>query len=149
VAGRSGRGKEPGKVILQAFDPDHPVLRQAVLQDYEAFFAREVEYRRTLRYPPFTAVVRIVVQDRDPGRSSAWAWRIAEAVRREAGGRLLVIGPGPAPVERLKDRFRHQILVRSAGRRKLVSGVDRALSAVEGEVPGKAILVDVDPYSVL
>jgi primosomal protein N' len=94
-------------------------------------------------------MIRILVLDRDPGRASRSAWKVAEAVRREGGRRLIVAGPGPAPVERLKDRHRQQVLVRSAGRRRLVEMVDAALESVEGEVPPASLVVDVDPYSLL
>jgi primosomal protein N' (replication factor Y) len=149
VAGRAGRGERPGSVVLQAFDPDHPVLRQAAAQDYEAFFAREIRYRRTLRYPPLAALVQLLVQDKDELRAREWSEILADALREAGGGRLAIGGPGPAPVERIKGRFRQQILVRTAGRRRLVAAVERALAAVERRVPRRAITVDVDPYSLL
>jgi primosomal protein N' (replication factor Y) len=149
VAGRAGRGRRPGTVIVQAFDPDSPVLRLAAAQDYEAFFDREIGYRRALRYPPLTAMVQILVTDRSAGRARDWAGRVARALREEGGRRLIVAGPGPAPVERLKDRHRQQILARSAGKRRLVEMVESALKAVEGEVPQRALTVDVDPRSLL
>ena len=149
VAGRAGRGDQPGRVIVQAFDPGHPVLRDAAAHDFNAFYDREIRYRRALRYPPLTALVEIIVTDRVELRAAAWAEIVAEAVRREGDGRLLLAGPGPAPIERLRGLYRHQILVRTAGRRRLVTAVDRALTRVEGEVPHRAIQVDVDPVSLL
>jgi len=149
VAGRAGRGERPGTVVVQAFAPDHPLLRQAALQDFEAFYEREIRYRRALRYPPLAAMVKVVVQDREEPRARLWAERLGQALRNASGERLLVGGPGPAPIERLRGRFRQQILVRSAGRRRLVAAVGRALAAVEGQVPRRSIQVDVDPYSML
>jgi primosomal protein N' (replication factor Y) len=149
VAGRAGRGDRPGRVVIQAFDPAHPILRDAANQDYESFFAREIRYRRVLRYPPLSALVQIVVEDARDARAATWAERIAASLRREEQGRLLITGPAPAPIERLRERYRHQILIRSAGRLRLVRAVDRALLAVEGEVPRSALVVDVDPSSVL
>jgi primosomal protein N' (replication factor Y) (superfamily II helicase) len=149
VAGRAGRGGSPGTVVIQAFDPAHPVLRSAATQDYEAFYEREIGYRRALRYPPFTAVIEIVVEHRDPARAAAWSAVLADAVAREGEGKLILSGPGPAPIERLKGRYRMQILVRSAGRRRLVEAVGRALLATEAQVPRRAVRVDVDPVSLL
>jgi primosomal protein N' (replication factor Y) len=149
VAGRAGRGERPGTVLIQAFDPDHPLLRQAAVQDYEAFFAAEVRYRRALRYPPFSALVQFLVADREEHRARQWAGFVGEALRREGGGRLVVAGPGPAPIERLKGRWRQQILVRTAGRRRLIGVVERVLAAIEGKVPRRALVVDVDPYALL
>jgi len=149
VAGRAGRGTRPGKVIVQAFDPDAAVLKLAAEQDYEAFFDREIGYRRALRYPPLTAMVQIIITDRDAGHAREWAAMVARALRQEERGRLIVAGPGPAPVEKLKGLYRQQILARSAGRRRLVQSVDRAITTVAGKVPARALHVDVDPRSLL
>jgi len=149
VAGRAGRGTRPGTVIAQAFDADHPVLRLAASQDYEAFFDREIRYRRALRYPPLSGLVQILVSDVEQGRARRWGVELVEALRAAEPTRLLLAGPGPAPVERLKGRFREQILARGAGKRRLVQAVGRALDAVEGRVPRRAVQVDVDPLSLL
>jgi primosomal protein N' (replication factor Y) len=149
VAGRAGRGQRPGLVIVQAFDPDHPVIQLAARQDYEAFYEREIGYRRALRYPPLTALVELLISDPKAERARRWAEDLAEALREESGGRLLVSGPGPAPVERLVGRYRQQILVRSAGRRRLVQAVDRAVASRAKNLPRRALQVDVDPVSLL
>jgi primosomal protein N' (replication factor Y) len=149
VAGRAGRGDRPGRVIVQAFDPDHPVLTQAADQDYEAFYDREMRYRQALRYPPLSALVHLVVSHREEHRARLWAERLADEVARQGGGRIVVSGPGPAPIEKIKGRHRHRILVRSAGRRRLIAAVERAIEAVAGVVPRRSLVVDVDPYSLL
>ena len=149
VAGRAGRGDRAGRVIVQAFDPDHPVVRLAAEQDYETFYDREIRYRATLRYPPVAALVNLIVRDTDDLRCRQWARTLGDALRRQEHGRLILAGPGPAPVERIKNKWRQQILVRTAGRRRLVRAVDGALAEIEGEVPRRAIHVDVDPLSVL
>jgi primosomal protein N' (replication factor Y) len=136
-------------VVVQAFDAEHPVLRLAATQDYEAFYDREIPYRRALRYPPLSALVRILIQDKDPVQARKWAAIMADSLREAEPRRLLLAGPGPAPIERLKGRYREQILVRAAGRRRLVQTVDRALSAVEGKIPRRGLTVDVDPLSLL
>jgi primosomal protein N' (replication factor Y) len=149
VAGRAGRGEKPGVVVIQAFAVNHPVLQLAAAQDYEAFFTREMHYRRALRYPPMSALVQILVLDRSELKAQRWAARMAETLREEGRERLMISGPGPAPMERLKGVHRQQILVRSAGRRRLVQAVDRVLGRVEGEIPRRSISVDVDPLSLM
>ncbi|MCP3978795.1 MAG: primosomal protein N' [bacterium] len=149
VAGRAGRGERPGRVVVQAFDVDHPILRLAAVQDYEAFFQRELDYRRALRYPPLAALVQLRISDPDELQSRAWAGLVADAVRDAGDGKLLISGPGPAPVERMRGRYRQQILVRSDGRRRVVDAVDRALNAIGNKVPSRALQVDVDPLSLL
>ena len=149
VAGRAGRGEAPGLVIVQAFDPGHPVIAEAARHDFDAFYEREIRYRRALRYPPLTAMVQLLVVDKDGSRAAEWAETLADALRTEGEGRLLLAGPGPAPLEKLRGLHRQQILVRSAGRRRLVAAVDRALAATEASIPRRAIQVDVDPVSLL
>jgi primosomal protein N' (replication factor Y) len=148
VAGRAGRGERPGSVVIQAFDPEHPLLRQAARQDYEAFYRRELSYRRALRYPPLTGLVQLIVHDRSEAKARDWAEIVGRALRAESEERLHVSGPSPAPLERLRGRWRQQLLVRSAGRRRLIRGVERALAQVASEVPRRALVVDVDPYSL-
>ncbi len=149
VAGRAGRGDREGRVIAQAFDPGHPVLLHAAKQDYEAFFDAEIRYRRALRYPPLAALIQIIVAE----AREAQAWRIANdvasALEAASAGRLTITGPGPAPIERLRGLYRMQILVRSAGRRRLVETVSQALSPFEAGAARRAIHVDVDPVSLL
>jgi len=150
VAGRAGRGARPGAVIAQAFDPGHPVLRHAASQDYLAFYDAEMRYRRAMRYPPLAALVQIIVSHRD----LAQAWRIAgdaaSALEAAAAdGPLTVLGPGPAPIERLRGLYRLQILVRSAGRRRLVEAVASALAPFEATALRRSLHVDVDPVSLL
>lgn len=149
VAGRAGRGALTGRVIAQAFDPAHPVLLHAAKQDYEAFFEAEIRYRRALRYPPLAALVQIIVAE----AREAQAWRIANdvqsALEAASAGRLTITGPGPAPIERLRGLYRMQILVRSAGRRRLVETVAEALLPFEASSARRAIHVDVDPVSLL
>jgi len=149
VAGRAGRGERPGRVIVQAFDAEHPVLGLAAAQDYEAFFDREMRYRRALGYPPAAALVAIVLHDPDEQRARRSAELVARALREAGGSRVLVSGPGPAPIARIAGRHRQQILVRTVGRRRLVETVERALVATEHEVPRRSILVDVDPLTLL
>ena len=83
-------------------------------QDFEAFYEDEMRYRRALRYPPFSALVQLRIVHRDASRARLWAERLAQALRSEGQGKLLIGGPGPAPLERLQGRFRQQILVRCA-----------------------------------
>lgn len=148
VAGRAGRGELRGRVVIQAYDPEHPVLTLAARQDYEEFFAREIAYRRALHYPPVTGLVRLIVQDRDLTRAHRSATLLADALRREGGERLQIGGPSPAPLERIQGLWRQHVLARSAGRRRLIGAVERALAAVAGQVPARSIHVDVDPQSL-
>ena len=125
------------------------MLREAAAQDFDAFYEREIRYRRAFRYPPLSALVQILVTDREELRAAKWSERVAEAVESEGEGRLRISGPGPAPVERIRGKWRRQLLIRSAGRRRMVEAIDRALTSLAREVPRRALHVDVDPVSLL
>jgi primosomal protein N' (replication factor Y) len=149
VAGRAGRGELPGTVIIQTINPDHYAIRFAALQDYELFYEKELQFRRMMRYPPFSALASVLLRSR----------RQEEAFRMSAElGRFLtpapegvkVLGPAEAPVPRLKSEYRYQLLLKAASRRKLseVLGAVRQF-AQQQEWPATAMVIDVDPVSLL
>jgi primosomal protein N' (replication factor Y) len=150
VSGRAGRGKRPGRVLVQTFLPDHYAIRFGGLQDYEGFFEHEARYRRTLRYPPFTVLVQMLLADSSAQRGWERASKVAAKIRAAGGEEIRVLGPALAPLSRLRGRFRFQILVKGTLRRRLNSILARALEELEKErFPMQSLLVDVDPVTTL
>ncbi|MFN8094596.1 MAG: primosomal protein N' [Vicinamibacteria bacterium] len=148
VAGRAGRGDAAGEVILQSHWPDHYALTLACSQDYEAFFEREMEFRRTMGYPPSAALVNLIIRAEDPVKGAAEADAIARSLRAAAPGRYRVLGPAHAPLARLKSEHRFQILLK--GRRPAMrDAVRAALVARYGETRWPGVAVDVDPLTVM
>lgn len=150
VAGRAGRGDAPGQVVVQTFTPDLPAIQHALHHDYEAFVADELPARRDAALPPFSRLARIVVSHahEDVARSSAE--RIVSAataaLQRASLADAQVLGPQPAPLARLRGRYRFDLLVRAAD----VSALRRALALLQREkalAATGAIMVDVDPVS--
>jgi primosomal protein N' (replication factor Y) len=146
VAGRAGRGDAEGSVHIQTFHPAHPAIRRAAEHDVEGFAASELEFRRVFFYPPFSELAALLVSSPDRDRAADAAAELGQAIGR-APGDLRVSGPAPAPFERLQGRWRFQILLRAADRR-------RVLDALEATVPerpaaGVQIAVDVDPQDLL
>ena len=152
VAGRSGRGPAGGRVVVQTSTPDHPAIRAAVAHDYEAFVRSELPVREALLYPPFGAVVRIVVRGANEQATADWAGTIADRLRREAeqGGMaaVRVLGPAPAPIARLRDRFRWHVQVHGPDGVALRGLVGRATAPLKTP-DGLAWIVDVDPVEML
>jgi primosomal protein N' (replication factor Y) (superfamily II helicase) len=148
VAGRAGRSDLPGEVILQSHLPDHYALRLACEQDYESFFEREMEFRRTMAYPPVSALLNVVIRSRDPREGATAADALGRRLRESAPGRFRVLGPARAPLARLRQEHRFQILLK--GRRAAMRGAVReALVERYGEVRWPGVAVDVDPVSVM
>jgi primosomal protein N' (replication factor Y) len=142
VAGRAGRGARPGTAVLQTYQPDHYALRFAAKHDYPGFAQAELEYRRTLGYPPFHNLVRLVCQNLEEARAereaTAMAERLRERIKREGLGETTLIGPAPCFYEKINGRYRWQIVLRGPHPAVLVD-----LPMPEGW------LVDVDPVSLL
>jgi primosomal protein N' (replication factor Y) len=150
VAGRSGRGDRPGEVIIQSYFPDHYTFQLACTQRFEEFYARESRYRQAMFYPPFTALAGLVVTDRDKERASREARAVADFLDGARGDSVRILGPAPAPLERVKRLHRYQLLIKAASR----STLHRLLVELRGYLDGKKlgatrILIDVDPTSLL
>jgi primosomal protein N' (replication factor Y) len=148
VAGRAGRAQLPGEVILQSHLPDHYALRLACAQDHAAFFENEMQFRRTMGYPPATALVNLVLRAREARAAAKGAAALGRTLRDGAAGRYRVLGPAPAPLAKLRGEHRYQILLKGQ-RRAMREAVRRALVAEYGEVRWPGVAVDVDPMTVM
>lgn len=151
VAGRAGRGGLPGLTLVQAFLPEHPALQGAITQQYEPFAARELAAREIARYPPSTALGLVLVRDEDQNQAFARAQQIAEKLRQGGEGHLAIYGPTAAPLARLRQQWRIQILVRARKKTRLVSAIRAAVADLFGEdgvLPGW-LVIDIDPQSLL
>ncbi len=142
LAGRSGRDA-PGRVIVQTFQPDARAVVHAARHDVAGFLAGELERRRELGYPPFGNLVRIVVSGPDL-ESPLTALR--ELASRLEGADLL----GPAPLLRLRGRYRAQLIAKTSEPRRVASRAGRLLAAAAPAMrrAGLAVVVDVDPQSL-
>jgi primosomal protein N' (replication factor Y) len=141
LAGRSGRDA-PGKVVVQTFQPDARAIRYAARHDVEGFLADELERRRELGYPPFRHLVRVVASGPDAGTPS----RLLNEVARGLGDGVL----GPAPLLRLRGRYRVQLVAKTAHPRRIAARAAELLSAASAAMrkTDLSAVVDVDPQSV-
>lgn len=147
VAGRAGRGGVPGLVLVQTFNVQHPLMGLARAQDYPAFFQRELSQRQDLLYPPFARLASILVRGSDSGRVRNSAGELAGRLRQVADKSTQVLGPAPAPRERIAREQRFMILIKSP----TPAGRDRLLQSLQGwKTPsGVKYSVDVDPMDLL
>ena len=145
VAGRAGRGERPGQAIIQSLVPEHYSVRLACDQDYRAFYDKEVEFRRAMRYPPQVAMVNVVVRDQTLEGAMATARELASGLRDAKG--FVVLGPAPAPLTRLRGEHRVQLFLKGTSRKAMREGLQLALSRVAKVA--RTIAVDVDPLTML
>jgi len=144
VAGRAGRAERPGRVLLQTFQPDHPVMRALVAGDRDSFIAAEAECRRDAAMPPFGRLAALIVSGPDAGLLDEHARRLARCAPQAEG--LQVIGPAPAPMALLRGRHRRRFLVKATRSVNLQEALRQWLAACPAKQPLR-VQVDIDPYS--
>ncbi len=149
VAGRAGRSSRGGMVIVQTLHPQHPAIQCAMRHDYEAFVASELPLREEADYPPYSEIVRILVSHADLERTRAAAERVKERLAPMAGEYgVELLGPAPCPIERVRGRWRWQLLLKCKAVKELTRVVAWARERVAQSAPVRVTL-DVDPASML
>ena len=146
VAGRSGRGDRPGRVVIQTYYPDHPSVRLACNHDVTNFLSEELVFRRGFGYPPVTrlALVRFEATNERPCREAAEAAAKAISPVHE---RVRLRGPAPSPLERIRNHWRWQLLL-TAANRVLLRDLLQKIEALPVR-KGVRRIIDVDPTSTL
>jgi primosomal protein N' (replication factor Y) len=150
VAGRAGRGDRPGRVVLQTWLPGHFVVTAAAAHDYESFYRREKPDRDALGYPPATRLANVVASGPEAASVEGAIARVSDHLRARPARGLAVVGPAPCPLERLRGRWRHHLLLKSETPPPLERAL-RDLARREEELVGGAnrLEIDRDPMSLL
>jgi len=149
VAGRAGRKNKQGKVLIQAWDPKHPVVQEVLGGDFEGFVQREMKERFEFRYPPYYRLIQLVLRHKDPKIVQAAAGFYARALRAKLGDRVL--GPVIPNVARIRNYFGQHILLKLEKSAPLLSGSKDLIRHTTEEMLGKPgwsqvmVGVDVDP----
>jgi primosomal protein N' (replication factor Y) len=148
VAGRTGRGDLPGRVLVQTYCPDHTAILHAVRHDFEGFAASELLERVKFGVPPFGRIVRMIARGTREAAVQQYMERLGAALKEAADASVRVLGPAPAPIVKIRNRYRFHLQARSP--------VPGALQALAREVPnrlppprGIELAIDVDPTSML
>ncbi|OGR80467.1 MAG: primosomal protein N' [Elusimicrobia bacterium RIFCSPLOWO2_02_FULL_39_32] len=148
ASGRAGRNPEGGEVIVQTALPDHYTLQTAISQNYRAFYEKEIEFRKSLFYPPFSKLVLFRIQSsKKKDLVIAEAERLKELLVPFKGEEFQILGPGPSSREILRKQNRWQILVK-CGNKESLQKVIKAGQSFQTK-SGIKIVIDVDPYDVL
>jgi len=150
VAGRSGRGNTPGKVIIQTFNPEHYALRHARNHDYKSFYAEEIDHRKSLQYPPFGRIINIRLSSTNKealDEATTDAGKLARKLSGKRGNAAEIIGPAESPLARIQGRFRKQLLI--LGRDiKILHAIAKEIFETCANSTVK-ITIDVDPENFM
>jgi len=147
VAGRAGRGDKPGRVVVQTRQPDSPIIRCALRHDVAAFLSYEKTQREELEYPPYSRLALVRFEGLEENIVAAEAKRVAQLTKVSLAGQVHLTGPAPAPIARIRNRWRYRFLLRSADRQRLREALLRVHRMdVDRRV---RVIIDVDPMNML
>lgn len=160
AAGRAGRGKLPGNVVIQTYDPDHYAIQTAKEQDYEAFYDKEIEYRRLMNYPPVWNMLLIHVTSPDESECGSVAQRVHDTATQmishiensqspDDRHQIQLIGPADATIAKVNDIYRKVIYMKTSDYAALISVKDGIEQAVKADTAMKNanISFDFNPMS--
>ncbi|MFH1563925.1 MAG: primosomal protein N' [Nitrospirota bacterium] len=153
VAGRAGRGKVSGLVIIQTYNPDNPTIQFAKTQDYHAFYSNEITFRKELNYPPFAHLANIIIKGKDEGHTIKLAQNIGDNLRmiNQERGKLhktiLILGPAPCPLTKIKQEYRWQILLK--GSPKSLQELLKSVLVLTSIPKDLKVGIDIDPSGLL
>jgi len=150
VAGRAGRGKVPGRVIVQTFSPDHESVLFAAQHDYLGFYAQAIGERQELGYPPFAHMANLVFTDESEDEARKRGYRMANVLRAHLGADpdVKLLGPVACPLSRLRGRYRWHLALRAPAKEALLSLLRAALAEMTA-AERSGLSLDMDPLSML
>ncbi len=149
VAGRSGRGDTPGEVVIQSYFPGHYTFQLASTHRFEEFYAREAQFRRSMFYPPFTVLAGVMILEQSREKAAALARQIGDFLESARTRSVHILGPAPAPLEKINRTYRHQLLIKSATRQPLHRLLGELHSYIQDhKISATRVVIDVDPISL-
>ncbi|HLS22841.1 MAG TPA: primosomal protein N' [Pseudogracilibacillus sp.] len=150
VSGRAGRHELTGEVVVQTYTPDHYSIVLASRYDYPAFYHHEMELRRSFRYPPYYYLVRIQLADERRNNVYAKSVQVGNFLRQHLTNKAIVLGPSPAPIPRLKNRYRFQLLIKYRHEPHLLDALhDLSQQFVKERRQGLQMTIDINPYQFM
>jgi len=153
VAGRAGRGGEPGEVVIQTYNCEHYSIQAARTHDYDAFYRQEIALRREANYPPFRRLAHLLFEGEDEQDVLRVSGSIGRTLRRTVTRRQLstadILGPAPAPIPKLRNRYRWHIALLSSNVKQLQSLVLTAKEVHAAEKTSVALKIDMDALDML
>ena len=156
VAGRAGRGKDRGRVIIQTYNPDSFCIQYAQKQDYKVFFNTEIMLRKQLRYPPFCDIILVGISSANSGELMNVANGIYEDIKKKIkieDLKILLYKPVPAPIDRIKNKFRWRIIIKCKIDEKIIESLKNTIEKIESTIKNTKnetrVIVDVNPSNML
>ena len=148
VAGRAGRGDISGEVLIQTYNPENETIKYAVNHDFRNFYKYDIEVRKALSYPPAGHLITVFFRSENLAECRRYALDFMEHLRPLCHEGIRVTEPGPAPIERIKGKYRYMIVFRGQKMKTLQQQLRRMILS-SSPVKGLDVYVDVDAYSLM
>ncbi len=149
VAGRAGRGEVEGEVIVQSFTPFHAAVQYARQHDFIGFYESEIEFREQLKYPPVSRLVCVTARSRSEAKAMFYAGALARELQKRVAGTLgILAGPTAAPLAKVQNQYRFQLMLRTQHMMQVVEVLSHVLASLKPP-DDVSVAVDVDPVSLL
>ncbi|MEN6326797.1 MAG: primosomal protein N' [Syntrophomonas sp.] len=150
AAGRSGRANYPGEVIIQTYNPQHPVIQLAARQDYLGFYKKEIKLRKLLKYPPFTDILRLLISSEEEAEVQEIANRLGQQIEQIIDANeeeIEILGPAPCPIYKIRNRYRWQLLIKSENM-LLLKSIGKYIISTANYKPAK-LEMDLNPLTTM
>jgi primosomal protein N' (replication factor Y) len=148
LAGRAGRGEVSGEVYIQTYQPEHYVFEYVRDHDYKRFYQQEIELRKELRYPPYSRLIRIILNFKTREIAKKIIKDLAVKIKKPQFQGVEVLGPVPAPVEKIRNLWRWHLILKGNNFKSLRQAALHILKQA-GDVKEVKVEVDVDPINML
>jgi primosomal protein N' (replication factor Y) len=145
VAGRAGRAERPGEVWIQTYQPENPILTALIEEGYQGFARREMAARQAAGLPPFRPMALLRAESQDPKKALGFLETAKQTIRSRDGEGVETLGPAEAPIPKVADRYRYQLLV-LADTRAALHRVLRAGADFQSAARNLRWSLDIDPY---
>lgn len=156
VSGRAGRGRSPGRVILQTFKPSHYSISAAKAQDFRAFYEKEIVFRKSLVYPPYSRLIQLKISGKDKEKTRRIAMKLGDLCKQIRSApdfrkTIDILGPIEAPVSKIANRYRWQMLLKCVNVKQLHDFANRLIFENKSifNTAGVKVGVDVDPFFMM
>lgn len=150
VSGRAGRHHLTGEVIIQTYTPEHYSIELASKYDFQGFYKKEMKMRHTFLYPPYVYLVLITITDENEGRVIQVAKKLHYELMQKLNKGIMILGPSPSPIARIKNRYRFQLIIKYRRQPELQKVIAESIKGFEQERrQGTQIIVDFNPYQLM
>ena len=151
VAGRAGREKTPGKVIIQTYNPDNFSIECAEKQDYNIFYSTEIKLRKQLKYPPFCDIIVFGISGINEKNVENTSKEIYNSIvqRMQYKEGVDIFKPRPAPIDKIKNKYRYRIIIKANFDEEIIDIINEVLKETYTSNLKSRIVVDVNPTNML